>query len=123
MHDSYDAKLIALHVVEFIGDFTHFYAPQLPTDDFKEAMKKTAATKMEELFSEEEKKGVDIELLIKEGKAFYEIIQIAKDKHADLIVISTHGRTGMAQVNFGSVAEKVIRKAPCSVFVAKRHRK
>jgi universal stress protein A len=53
------------------------------------------------------------------GTPAAEIIRIAGDVHAGLIVMGTHGRTGLSRVLMGSVAEEVVRKAPCSVLVAR----
>ncbi|KAA0141444.1 universal stress protein [Gimesia chilikensis] len=50
------------------------------------------------------------------GPAFLEIIRYAKEQEIDLIVIGTHGRTGLKHMLLGSVAEKVVRKAPCPVL-------
>ena len=47
----------------------------------------------------------------------------ARDKNIDLIVIGTHGRTGLAHMIIGSVAEKVVRKAPCPVLSVKNTKK
>ncbi|MCC6992329.1 MAG: universal stress protein [Acidobacteria bacterium] len=57
---------------------------------------------------------VDVEL--REGNAVHETLEAARDWGADLIVIGTHGRGGMERVVLGSVAEKVLRKAPCAVL-------
>ncbi len=53
------------------------------------------------------------------GTPFVEIIRTAREQASDLIVIGTHGRTGLAHVMMGSVAEKVVRKAPCPVLSVK----
>lgn len=50
------------------------------------------------------------------GRPFIEIINYARQHNMDLIVIATHGRTGLQHVLLGSVTEKVIRKAPCPVM-------
>jgi universal stress protein A len=60
-----------------------------------------------------------VETIILFGVPFLEIIMTAKDKNIDLIVIGTHGRTGIAHMLIGSVAEKVVRKAPCPVLTVK----
>ncbi len=57
------------------------------------------------------------------GVPFLEIIITANDKNVDLIVIGTHGRTGIAHMLIGSVAEKVVRKAPCPVLSVKSKKK
>ncbi|MBT3878805.1 MAG: universal stress protein [Candidatus Scalindua sp.] len=60
-----------------------------------------------------------VEPIILFGVPFVEIIKTAKDKNIDLIVIGTHGRTGLAHMLIGSVAEKIVRKAPCPVLTIK----
>jgi nucleotide-binding universal stress UspA family protein len=54
--------------------------------------------------------------LVKTGKPFIEIIETAAEIDADLIIIATHGHSGMEHILFGSTAEKVVRKAPCPVL-------
>jgi len=56
---------------------------------------------------------------LKEGKTFLEIINTAKDENVDLIVMGTHGRTGLSHMLIGSTAEKVVRMAPCPVLTVK----
>ena len=56
---------------------------------------------------------------IGEGKPFVEIIKAAKNYNTDLIVMGTHGRTGLQSMLIGSVAEKVVRKAHCPVLTVK----
>jgi len=60
------------------------------------------------------------ELVLDVGDPFEQLMAIATDRRADLIVTSTHGRTGLEHLVMGSVAEKIIRHAPCPVFVARR---
>jgi len=54
------------------------------------------------------------------GVPFEEIVNIAAEERADMIVIGTHGRTGLNRVLLGSVAERVIRLAPCPVLTVRR---
>jgi len=56
---------------------------------------------------------------VRTGAAFLEILEYAKTQSIDLIVIGTHGRTGLMHVLMGSVAEKVVRKSPCPVLTVK----
>jgi nucleotide-binding universal stress UspA family protein len=61
--------------------------------------------------------GVSFEIVTKSGREAEEILEFAKKEQADLIVMGTHGRTGMEHVFFGSVAEKVIRHSPIPILV------
>lgn len=63
--------------------------------------------------------GIPVTTEIRNGVPFVEIIRFAKEKPYDLIVIATHGRSGLAHVLLGSVAEKVVRKAPCPVLTVR----
>jgi nucleotide-binding universal stress UspA family protein len=53
------------------------------------------------------------------GTAFVEIVQAAREEKADLLVVGTHGRGAVAHMLLGSVAEKVVRKAPCPVLTVR----
>ena len=59
---------------------------------------------------------INVDVIVKTGKPFIEIIETAKEENVDLIIIATHGHTGMEHILFGSTAEKVVRKAPCPVL-------
>ena len=59
---------------------------------------------------------VHTEIIIKTGKPFVEINETASEKDIDLIIMATHGHTGVEHLLFGSTAEKVVRKAPCPVL-------
>ena len=61
----------------------------------------------------------NLEIVIRHGHAAQEIVRAAKDLRIDLIVLSTHGRTGLRHVLVCSVAEKVVRLAPCPVLTVK----
>lgn len=62
---------------------------------------------------------VDVVTEVRYGNAAQEIVGFAVDLKADAVVIGTHGRTGIRRALFGSVAEHVVRRAPCIVIVAK----
>ena len=63
--------------------------------------------------------GIKAHALLRTGAPFVEIVTAAKNEKADLIVMGTHGRTGLSHILVGSVAEKVVRKAPCPVLTVR----
>jgi len=65
------------------------------------------------------KEGVEAQAFVMSGKPADAIMEIAKDKSADLIVVGSHGRTGLDRLLMGSVAERVIVLSGCAVLVAK----
>jgi nucleotide-binding universal stress UspA family protein len=62
---------------------------------------------------------ISVQHVLLEGEPATEIVHYARDAGIDLIVMGTHGRTGLDRLLMGSVAEKVMREAPCSVLVVK----
>jgi nucleotide-binding universal stress UspA family protein len=66
-----------------------------------------------------EKAGVPVTAILRQGPAWSEIDAVAKDSKADLIVMGTHGRKGLTRALLGSVAEKVVRTAPCPVLTVR----
>ena len=66
--------------------------------------------------SEDIKGKISVEAVVVQGVPFTEIIRMAKEYMVDLIVLGTHGRTGLSQAIMGSVAERVVRKSPCPVL-------
>jgi len=62
---------------------------------------------------------VRVERQVGEGDSAVEILRAAQDLKADLIVMGTHGRTGLGRLLMGSVAEQVVRKAPCPVLTVR----
>ena len=59
--------------------------------------------------------------LVRAGSPPVEILKVAQNISADMIVISTHGRTGLKHALLGSVTEHVVRRAPCPVLVVREH--
>jgi nucleotide-binding universal stress UspA family protein len=63
--------------------------------------------------------GIEVKHAFLEGDPAVEIVRYARESGSDMIVMGTHGRTGMDRILMGSVAEKVLRDARCSVMVVK----
>jgi nucleotide-binding universal stress UspA family protein len=68
---------------------------------------------------EPENPRVPVECLLGEGSPAEAILRAARERQCDLIVMGTHGRTALGRALMGSVAEEVVRKAPCPVLTVK----
>ena len=75
-----------------------------------------AKAKLEEAVTAEQIEGVEVVRSVSVGQAAAEIVKYAQREKIDLIVLGTHGRSGLARVFTGSVAEAVVRTAPCQVL-------
>jgi nucleotide-binding universal stress UspA family protein len=115
----YGAKLILLYVIQDISIAEWYIPSTLSVTDIVEDMQKSAWTEMDKWGAEAKSKVKDVEKMVVRGVPFVEIIRTAKDKNADMIVIGTHGRTGIDHMLFGSTAEKVVRKSPCPVLTVR----
>lgn len=115
------ARLICLNVVEPsvppVG-----YAPvaePLPGAELSGQLDESAARELPRLAARGECAGLEVEELVAHGDAAAEIVRVARERAVDLIVISSHGRTGLGRMFFGSTAETVVRRAHCPVLVVK----
>ena len=94
-------------------------APPAVLADTLEAMETHAQQQTQMVLARVQGAGLQGDSAIVEGIPFQVIIDTAQDKEADLIVMDTHGRTGLTHALMGSVAEKVVRLAPCPVLVTR----
>ena len=83
------------------------------------SLKVSGETELAKLARNEVSREIFVDTLVRVGSPPREIIETARKLPADLIVISTHGRTGLKHVFLGSVAEYVVQRAPCPVFVVR----
>lgn len=115
----YEAKLILLYVIQDISIAEWYIPSSLSVTDLIEDMEKSAWKEMSIWGAEVAAKVKDVEKMVVRGVPFVEIIKTAKEKNVDLLVIGTHGRTGIDHMLFGSTAEKVVRKATCPVLTVR----
>src|ERR1043165_10247979 len=91
----------------------------MPIADISDQLEDSAERQLPQLAACEECSGLKLEERCVHGDAAAEIVRVAAESEADLIVISSHGRTGLGRMIFGSTAEAVVRHAGCPVLVVK----
>jgi nucleotide-binding universal stress UspA family protein len=114
-------QIHCIHVSDIPADLlaTSAYYMTGPSEQFVEQVRDEGRRGLD-AFVKKNFKDVPVKAVFLEGRPFVEIIRYARENEIDLIVISTHGRSGLKHALFGSVAEKVVRKAPCPVLVVKQ---
>jgi universal stress protein A len=114
----FGAEMVLVHVVEPDGLLTN-----LPPAAEGYVPPPTAAVRGNYALGEADRLlaslGAKARVVTATGKPFVEIIRVAREESADLIVVGTHGRTALAQILLGSTAELVVRKAPCPVLTVR----
>jgi len=113
------AELVLLHVLPLPAMYA---APDISGAVWIPLQRKTrAAARLHLLRLEKQVKGPNFRthMVLTEGVPFSQIVRAAKRLRCDLIVLATHGRTGLAHAIMGSVAENVIRHAPCPVLTVR----
>jgi universal stress protein A len=118
---TFGSSIICVHVIEPIVPTVGYsgMTEPLPIADISEQLEDSAERELPKLAECEEFQGLEVEELIVHGEAASEIVRVAKERNVDLIVVSSHGRTGLGRILFGSTAEAVVRHAPCPVLVVK----
>jgi len=110
---SYGGEMSVVSIVDVPAEF-YAEAPQVVED-----LARKALGYVEEVKKQAEASGVKAETFVREGEAYQAIIDLAKARDVNIIVMGSHGRTGLKRLLMGSVAEKVIGYAPCPVLVTK----
>jgi universal stress protein A len=116
----FQAELILINVVPVV--------PTLPPDpnyvfkvpEYERYLHADAEKHLAEVHADLIDKNVKVRTMVGHGSAADEIVATAEREHADLIVISTHGSTGLERLVFGSVAERVVRLAPVPVLTVRQ---
>jgi len=115
--DQFAAAVDLLHVVEPVppGALLSYQ----PVEELRASLRRDAAAKIEKLHDEWDDYAFPVNRIVVEGFPFVEILKHAKESKADMIIMGTHGHGAIAHMFLGSVAEKVVRKAPCPVLTVR----
>lgn len=109
---TFHAELFLIHVIE--GNYA--MTDTLTVIDTSEALKATASALLDNLRKELLEKGIVVQVELAFGHPHQEIEKTVERLGIDLIVMGTHGRSGLEHLLIGSVAERVVRTAPCPVL-------
>ena len=115
---TFQAKLLFLHVTPqpVHPEQLTIYLSEEKLEEIKISQKKDLDVNLTTRYLHKMDDFKDFQINVIEGEPFLEILQRAKKESVDLIVMGTHGRTGLDHILFGSTAERVVRKAPCPVL-------
>jgi len=117
--EQFGAEICLLHVVEPVVVTNDFgYLPVLPND--LEEQRLEGAGKELRALANSLGAGVPVKSMVRLGRAWKEITDAARTIPADLLIVSTHGYTGIQHALLGSVAEKTVRLPPCPVLVVRQ---
>jgi nucleotide-binding universal stress UspA family protein len=112
-----EASIMVVHVVPI--DYGWFGIGQEVSRDLDKTLQTQAADHLRQLVNRHIPSDRSVELEVRIGRPAEQIIDAAEESKSDLIVLSTHGRTGVDRLLMGSVAERVARLAPCPVFLVR----
>ncbi|TSC63644.1 MAG: UspA domain-containing protein [Microgenomates group bacterium Gr01-1014_93] len=126
--NAFNGEILLLHVIESVEQeiasltSTDMNVPVGPVAEVAMEIvardKKTAEKELKKVADNLKESGIqNVKILVTEGVADSEIVKVAKKQKCDLIVMSTHGRSGLGRALLGSVADSVVRHAPCPVLL------
>ena len=117
--EQFGAAITLVHVVEPIVYPSESGYTAVEIETVQTTWRKDAKRKLEELGRKSIKPPLTARTVVRCGSPYHEITTLAKEEDADLIILATHGYTGLKHVFLGSTAEKVVRHAPCPVLTVR----
>jgi nucleotide-binding universal stress UspA family protein len=116
MAEKWRSRLLLLHVVPR-PSYPPMVLETFNLADFESSLRAEAEARAREFIGKSQPGPVEVETRVMVGEPFADICQSAAQEQVDLIIMGSHGRTGLSHVLLGSVAERVVRHAPCPVLV------
>ena len=117
MAERWRARLLLLHVVPAPSYPPLLMGTYFNVAEFEASLRADAEARAQEFVTKTRGKAIQVDTRVMLGEPFSDICRIAEEEKVDLIVMGSHGRTGLSHVLLGSVAERVVRHAPCPVLV------
>jgi nucleotide-binding universal stress UspA family protein len=117
--EQFNAELHVLHTLDFHVVSAPNFGMGLALPSYVEESKRAAEKALLDIPDVEWAKDKTVVRTAVSGTPFLEIIRYAKENEIDLIVMGTHGHSGLVHVMLGSVAERVVRKSPCPVLTVR----
>ena len=116
--ERFDATLLVVHAYQ-LTTFGLVEAPILPAEEYVSRLRTDLMRALDDVARRYSGRRTTIDRTLVEGVPWAEIVRIAEEHHADMIVMGTHGRSGLRHVVLGSVAERVVRMAHCPVVTVR----
>jgi nucleotide-binding universal stress UspA family protein len=114
-----DAELVLLHVVEPLLMPVEYGLPSSVAVDYGDAATARARQHLDSAAHALRNRGLRVRTLVRQGLASEQIAEVVKSEPIDLVVLATHGYTGLKHALLGSTAERVVRTCPCAVMTVK----
>jgi nucleotide-binding universal stress UspA family protein len=114
--ERFGSRIVVLHVLDEPAALDPMFRGDVPLELLRSRMEQFAQENMDAFLAAHFSGFENVDTMLAAGIPYREIIKKARECGAGLIVIGTHGRTGVEHVIFGSTAEKVVRIAPCPVL-------
>jgi nucleotide-binding universal stress UspA family protein len=111
--EQFGSSVTLLHVIQPVVYPADFGYPAPVVDTLDDAVQKQVEDRLQALARQS---NLEMRTLVRVGQPYHEITTAAKELDVDLIIITTHGHTGLKHVLLGSTAERVVRHAPCPVL-------
>ena len=115
----FNSELLLVYVVEPTIYPADFSFGQVAVPSIENELRERGKAELDQLVQTQITGRLSSRTMVLTGKPFLEILNTASEEDVDLIIIATHGHTGVEHILFGGTAEKVVRKAPCPVLVVR----
>ncbi len=119
MAEKFEAQLHILHVVELFNYDPYDGSIEMSNVAGIEMVREKASKILADYTEKAKKENVDVKEVILKGTAYNEIVEYARNEDIDLIIMATHGRSGIMHMLLGSTTEKVVRHSPCPITTIK----